>query len=249
MSSLNVYIVALYILAFILGASMGSFLLVIVRRGLKGESWVKGRSVCESCGKELEWWELIPTISYLVLRGKCSKCKVKIDESHFICETYLGLVYMIGTYLMIAEGLTVSNLIMFLLIHTILWITAISDWIDQAIKVLPVYVLSAVAAISTLNIYFILTILALILMSEFLITDNMRWLGAGDIDILIAIYAITQSTLITFEALVNASIFGIILYSIDLLKKEKQSAIPFVPLLYFGYIFASLGIGLLQWRL
>lgn len=249
MNSLNGYMVAFYILAFISGASIGSFLLVIIRRGNKGLSWTKGRSVCENCRKELQWWELIPTFSYLVLGGKCSKCKIKIDSSHFICETYLGIVYVIVAYLFINNNLETKDILIYLLAHTILWITAINDWYTQRLYVLPIYILSLIAAISTFNIKFILIILGLMLVSEFVIQDNMKWIGAGDLDILIAIYAITQSLAVTYDALVNAAILGLILYVIDLIKKEKQITIPFVPFLYFGYIFASLGIGLLQWRL
>lgn len=249
MTELEVYKVLSYALMFILGSSIGSFLLVIIRRSEQGKSWSKGRSKCENCGKELQWWELIPTISFLILGGKCSGCKVKIDETHFICETYLGLTYMAGLYILINTNLGIGGLLLLLLTHTILWITAINDWYTQTIKVLPIYILSIVGAVSTLDIKFIALIIGLLLVSEFLITDNMKWMGAGDIDIIIAVFAVTQNIIITFDTLVNASIIGLILYGIGFFKKEKQLTIPFVPLLYFGYVFASFKIGMLNWGL
>ena len=250
MISLNVYIIAFYMLAFALGASIGSFLLVVVRRGIRGISWVKGRSVCESCGKELKWWELIPTVSYILLRGKCSVCKTKIDESHFICETYLGLIYVVGAYLFITGNKNGINIIIFMLAHTVLWITSIKDSIDQVVDVYPVYGLSIIAAVSTMDIKFIIIVIVLMFVSIFLISDNMSMLGAGDIDIFIAIFALTQSSLVTFDSIVNGSIIGLLLCGIEIIKtKKKPPSIAFIPLIYFGFVFASFGIGLLQWRL
>ena len=63
------------ITAGILGACMGSFLNVAAHRSLQGRSWWGNeRSVCESCGHVLSPVELIPIISWLLLRGKCKNC-------------------------------------------------------------------------------------------------------------------------------------------------------------------------------
>ena len=56
---------------FILGAVMGSFLNCAAYRTAHGQSFIKGRSRCTSCGHELSVKDLFPIFSYIFLRGKC----------------------------------------------------------------------------------------------------------------------------------------------------------------------------------
>lgn len=62
-----------------LGACIGSFVNAATLRYSKGESFVKGRSRCPACGTTLRWFELVPLVSFLVLRGRCRGCKAKIS--------------------------------------------------------------------------------------------------------------------------------------------------------------------------
>jgi len=72
-------------LAGIIGLLVGSFLNVVIYRYNTGLSIVKGRSKCLSCGKTLDWYELIPLFSFLFLKGKCLGCKSKISKQYFNC--------------------------------------------------------------------------------------------------------------------------------------------------------------------
>ena len=66
---------------------MGSFLNVAAHRSLQGRSWWGNeRSVCESCGHVLGAFELIPVISWLVLRGRCRHCGAKISVRYVLVE-------------------------------------------------------------------------------------------------------------------------------------------------------------------
>ena len=71
--------VAVYIIVFLFGVTVGSFMNVCILRIPAHESIVTGPSHCTSCGKRLKWYELIPIFSFLALRGRCSKCKSKIS--------------------------------------------------------------------------------------------------------------------------------------------------------------------------
>ncbi len=86
----------LYSLLFLFGGALGSFAGVIVDR-LYIKSFLTGRSNCDSCNKRLNWYELIPVLSYLLLRGRCKKCKVKIGKEKFWTELF-GSIFMIFTY-------------------------------------------------------------------------------------------------------------------------------------------------------
>ena len=239
--------VLLYIVTFFLGASIGSFSLVVVRRGHNNEngSWAKGQSICESCKKTLHWWELIPFVSFLILRGKCSKCKTKIDPSHFFCETSVGIAYTILIWLLLSQKLTLPAFLMMLMAHTILIPLSFSDILYREISSIPVYVLGGVGAIytaiSTGKYYMIAIIAGLFVAFGFIgRKDNFFALGFGDVDVAIAIFALSFSGFAFIDMLIYASLFGIVL-AFTLLRK-KDTSIPFVPCMYIGYVINACGI-------
>lgn len=84
----------LAIFTFVLGTIIGSFLNVVALRFGTGRG-VKGRSFCFSCGKTLSAMELIPVISFLMLRGKCKKCKSRISFQYMAVELLTGLVFLL----------------------------------------------------------------------------------------------------------------------------------------------------------
>jgi leader peptidase (prepilin peptidase)/N-methyltransferase len=80
------------ILAALLGLAFGSFLNVCLSRWPAGESVVKPRSHCRSCGRTLAWWENIPLLSWLVLRGRCRTCRAKISWRYPLVELAIGVL-------------------------------------------------------------------------------------------------------------------------------------------------------------
>lgn len=74
------------LIGLILGAVVGSFLAVALIRWPAGASVVAGRSHCEGCGRALQPRDLVPILSYLVLRGRCRACGSAIDPRHLAME-------------------------------------------------------------------------------------------------------------------------------------------------------------------
>lgn len=78
----------------ILGAVLGSFLNCAAWRVVHGESTVKGRSHCPSCGHKLSFGDLIPVVSYLALGGKCRYCREKISKRYLLAELAGAFLYI-----------------------------------------------------------------------------------------------------------------------------------------------------------
>jgi len=77
----------------LLGVVVGSFLNVVVHRLPRGESIVRPRSRCPSCGTQLAERDNVPVISWLALRGRCRSCGVAISPRYPLVELATGLAF------------------------------------------------------------------------------------------------------------------------------------------------------------
>lgn len=78
-----------------MGLCIGSFLNVCIDRIPKGENIIYPSSHCDKCGYRLKFFDLIPVVSFLYLRGKCKKCRCKISLQNPIIEMLNGVLYLI----------------------------------------------------------------------------------------------------------------------------------------------------------
>jgi len=85
----------LVFLLFILGLAIGSFLNVLIDRIPQGQSPLAGRSYCDKCKKTLKWYDLVPLISYLYLKGKCKYCRVHISFYYPLVELITGVMFVL----------------------------------------------------------------------------------------------------------------------------------------------------------
>ncbi len=244
---------------FVLGMVYGSFLSVLIPR-LKHQSpgIVFGRSFCPKCHHQLGLKDLIPLLSFLLLKGKCRYCQSKVSLSYPLLELFTGLIFL----LLYLKFFAIENQIITLIIYQIyalvlififfydLWYFEINDYI-----LIP-------AIISALIISFFSFPLiprvsdallgALIPLSFFLlqiIISKGTWIGGGDLRIgafmgLILGWQKTAAALI-----ISYLIGGIFSLVIILLQKAKlKSAIPFGPFLVSGTLIAILwGENLIHW--
>jgi leader peptidase (prepilin peptidase)/N-methyltransferase len=81
------------IFAGLLGLAFGSFLNVCLSRWPAGESVIKPRSHCRNCDHTLSWWENIPLISWLFLRGRCRNCRAWIGWRYPLVELAVGALW------------------------------------------------------------------------------------------------------------------------------------------------------------
>ncbi len=80
--------------AFLFGLAWGSFLNVVIYRVPEGVSLLKPRSFCPVCGKKIKWYDNIPILSYIILRGRCRYCGAKIPLRYPLIEFWTGLTFV-----------------------------------------------------------------------------------------------------------------------------------------------------------
>lgn len=90
-----IFNVIFYVFVFLFGVTIGSFLNVCILRIPKGESLITNNSHCMSCNTEIKRYDLIPIISWCLLRGKCRACGAKISPRYTIVEAMTGIMFVI----------------------------------------------------------------------------------------------------------------------------------------------------------
>lgn len=125
--------------AFALGASIASFLNVVIWRCPRGESLVSPPSHCPKCNAPIRWYQNIPLVSWLALRGRCAVCREPISPRYFFVEL-LGGVLFLAVFREFAGSLSAAEIVQLavLLVWTSLMI--VGTFIDFDHQLLPDFV-------------------------------------------------------------------------------------------------------------
>lgn len=107
----------------VIGLCIGSFLNVCIYRIPREESIVFPASHCTGCGYNLKWIDLMPIVSWLLLKGECRKCDEKISFKYPLVELINGLIYLL---LFLKFGLTL-NLIFYCILASLLIVISFID--------------------------------------------------------------------------------------------------------------------------
>lgn len=120
--------------AFAYGACLGSFMNVCIWRMPRGESVAKAPSHCTKCGAHIRWYDNLPVISYLVLRGRCRACHAPYSPRYFAVEVLCGALFIA---VFIKCGLTrqVPGVMLFYCVTVLFAIAA--AWIDAEHRIIP----------------------------------------------------------------------------------------------------------------
>lgn len=86
------------VFAFLLGLAVGSFLNVVAYRLPRGGSIVRPPSACPACGRRIAWYDNVPLLSYLLLRGRCRSCGKRISPAYPAGELACGLLFALAMY-------------------------------------------------------------------------------------------------------------------------------------------------------
>lgn len=115
----------LLILIFLLGLCVGSFCNVLIYRIPLKEEFVRKPSHCMSCGHALKWFELIPLLSWLLQKGKCRACGVKLSAQYPVVEALNGFMWLATALLFRGDWLTVA---LYCILFSMLLVLSVIDW-------------------------------------------------------------------------------------------------------------------------
>lgn len=101
-----------YLAAFVLGGIWGSFCNVCIYRLPDNDSVITGRSFCRSCKNKIKWYDNIPLLSFIFLRGKCRSCNNKISSQYFLVELISAISFL---FIYFIYGLSVTTLLLIIL--------------------------------------------------------------------------------------------------------------------------------------
>ncbi|WP_096014514.1 prepilin peptidase [Campylobacter lanienae] len=239
---------------FIFGLCFGSFAAVLATRVPNSQDIIFTRSRCPKCHKKLNFYELIPIVSWLILNKKCKNCKSEISAFYPISELLIGI-------LAILAYLAKPNLILAIILVLIFTIFYALSVIDYRLKAVPNsllmsgYFLAIIYAFLSdinqiLNSFIIIgfmVILKSILMlrhkSQSQISEPMGDADSIFIGSMVAILGLWCGIVALF-------IGSIIQLGFHLIKKER--AIAFIPALFLGFIcalmldnFTNINLGLI----
>ena len=238
-----------YITAFILGCIWGSFSNVCIYRLPLNISVTKGRSYCLSCQKQINWFDNIPLVSFIVLMAKCRHCSTKIDFKYFLVELISGLNFLIIFYFF---GISIESLLLIILsiFFLIIYFIDLKHFIIPNELTYPLIVLGFGKTFLTNQNYFIFpdylnsiiggvagyTIIWLIIFL-YKKLKNIEGMGLGDAKLLSAIGFWFGWICLPF-ILFFSSLIALITNVPSLLNKTKdlQTKIPFGPYIILGCI-------------
>ena len=126
--------------SFALGACIASFLNVVIWRVPRGESIVSPPSHCPKCNAPIRWYQNIPILSWLALRGKCANCKAPISPRYILIEALGGVLFLAAFWKYGTNGGLASAALNTLVVWIWIALMIVGSMIDFDHKLLPDFV-------------------------------------------------------------------------------------------------------------
>lgn len=246
---MNTLMIPIAITIFILGVLIGSFLNVCIYRIPRGEDIVVTSSHCMTCGYQLKWYDLIPVISFIGLRGRCRKCHTKLSVQYPIIELINGAIYVV-IYAAIGNKITT---ILYCLLASALIVLSLIDWKTYEIP-FGINIVIGVLGITQLIIdreHWYLYIsgffsVSLFLLLLFVLTRGQA-IGGGDVK-LMAATGLLLGWKLNVLAFVIGCILGSIIHLIRMKTKGESHRLALGPYLALGVMISALwGNQVIHW--
>ena len=235
----------------VLGTIIGSFINVVIYRVPRGGSVVYPPSACGACAAQLSWQDLIPVLSYIILRGRCRSCSSSISWRYPLVElsSGLGLLALYYKFGLGFEGLAAA--VLFFLLLAVIFIDLDFLIIPNRIVLIGLLLGIPLTLAQSLPV-FISGLLGLMVGGGLLLLTavvSRGGMGGGDIKLaaVIGLYVgWPQILLVLFLSFLLGSIVGLILVARG--RKKMKEAVPFGPFLAVAsYLVLLWGPAIIAW--
>jgi len=238
-----------FILTFFFGAAVGSFVNVLIDRTIVGEDWVRGRSHCDNCHKTLEWYDMVPVLSFLYFDGKSRCCRVPLTYRYPIVETLVGLLFVwwiaVGFWFfqLVSAPLIVVQPAFWLMTGVILTILLLADlfygvvllpivWIGSGITIVYRLVLWHYGAYQLVDMQNSIFLAAALFSFFWLLWKLTKGRGMADGDMYVAMYTglllgWPKGMVAIMGSFIIGAVVGVVLIASKL--KSRKETVPFVP--------------------
>ncbi len=243
--------ILLYIVIFLFGIVIGSFLNVCIYRIPKHEDIVRTRSHCMSCGYQLRWYDLFPLFSYLCLHGRCRKCHTKLSVQYPIIEALNGILYVMIVWI---HGMTITSALYCMMISALLVISVIDFRTFEIplginIFILVVGIVRVATDLASVTDYLIGFFAVSALLAILYYASKGRAIGGGDVK-LMAVCGLVLGWKLILLAFFLGCILGSILHIIRMKATGADRVLAMGPYLSLGVLLAVLwGDSMIRWYL
>lgn len=230
------------IIFFIFGIVFGSFYNVVGIRLCKNESLLFPGSHCDNCNHKLKFYENIPIISYIFLRGKCKACHKRISVMYPMVEFITGVLFSLSFY---SFGFSIELIVVLLTVSlfSIVIVTDLNYYIIPD-SILVIYaVLIFILNIISKGIFdactyvfygFLMFLFMFVLMKLGNALFKEESLGGGDIKLMAAL-GCNMVPLLSFASLTIGAVLALPI-SLYIYKANKDRIIPFGPFILVGFL-------------
>jgi leader peptidase (prepilin peptidase)/N-methyltransferase len=245
------------IFVLILGLIIGSFSNVCIYRIPRNESLIRPGSHCPRCNQPVKFYDNIPLVSFIILKGKCRYCKEKISWQYPLVEFLTAILYLL---LFLRYGLQLVTFVYMLFCSALIIITFIDlkENIIPDVLSLPFLLLGFLMSFFLKNLSPLNSMLGILVGGGILLLVAIlggflfkkEAMGGGDIKLAAMVGAFLGWQL-TFLSLFLSFLLGAIIGIIILIKNKGQSdPIPFGPFIALGTIIALFfGHSIINWYL
>ena len=244
-----VIMIMMYIMVFLFGIVIGSFLNVCIYRIPKKESIVFPHSHCMTCNYQLQWYDLVPLFSFLFLRGRCRKCRTKLSLQYPLVEGLNGALYVI---VFLANGWNLMSVLYCLLTSALIVLSLIDIRTMEIPDGLNLFILLLGVAATVLDranwkthVIGMFSVAGALLII-YLVTVG-RGIGGGDIK-LMAGAGLLLGWKATVVAFMLACILGSIIHLIRMKISQAEHRLALGPYLSLGiWLTAMWGQFVIDW--
>ena len=234
-------IILFYIIVFLFGIIIGSFLNVCIYRLPLKEDIIVKPSHCMQCGAKLKWYDLLPLVSWMVLGGKCRSCKTSISVQYPLIEALNGVLYVL---IFAVNGWNAESLLYCFLVSALIVLSVI----DFRTYEIPFGINLFILALGLIHLaldyknwsLYVIGFFAVSVFLEIIIwISEGKAIGGGDMKLMAAAGLLLGWKLIVLSFVLGC-IYGSVIHSLRMRTSKESHVLAMGPYLSMGIMTAAL---------